>query len=159
MTSGDVVLERKIICGCPCTHSTKYHHLSLHIFESSLPRIVPVAPFHMSTTPVYDPTKIWTTLLTNRGYLAGLLVLNHTLRKHGSNYQLVVIISGPVIEDRGFRDVLQAAEIPVKIVETIQPPNEIKKGPWEKLAAFNFTEYEVGPILVSILFCITICQE
>ena len=101
----------------------------------------------MSNAATYAPTKIWSTLLTNRGYLAGVLVLDYTLKKHHSQYQLVLVIAGPVVEDQGFRDVLRAAKIPVKIVEPIEPANrhgKVAKGPWEKLAAFNFTEYDVS---------------
>lgn len=96
--------------------------------------------------------KIWTTLLTNRGYLAGLLVLDQSIKKHGSAYPLVVMISGPVTADQPFLDTLEAAGIPVKVVDKITPKPrpgvEVPKGTWEKLAPWSFTEYEVSLVLL-----------
>lgn len=102
----------------------------------------------------YDTSKIWTTLLTNRsGYLAGLLVLDYSIKKHASKYQLVVMISGPVQYDVPFMETLQAAGIPVKIVEQLEPtPRDGKriKGTWEKLAPWSFTEYKVRQTLPTL---------
>lgn len=94
-----------------------------------------------------DTSKIWTTLLTNRGYLAGLLVLDHTIKKHGSKYQLVVMLSGDAATDPEMHATLEAAGIPLRIVDKIEPApqnGKINRGTWEKLAPWGFTEYEVS---------------
>lgn len=103
----------------------------------------------------YDTTSIWTTLLTNRGYLAGLLVLDSTIKKHGSRYQLVVMLSGAAANDPELHATLEVAGIPVKIVEKIEPApqnGKINKGTWEKLAPWNFTEYEVGCLRFAVAY-------
>jgi hypothetical protein len=99
-----------------------------------------------SSAPAIDSSKIWTTLLTNRGYLAGLLVLDHTIKKHGSRYELVVMLSGEAAKDPELQATLEAAQLPFRIVDKIEPAPQngiINRGTWEKLAPWNFTEYEV----------------
>ncbi|RYO93156.1 hypothetical protein DL766_005691 [Monosporascus sp. MC13-8B] len=93
----------------------------------------------------YDPTKIWTTLLTNRGYFAGLLVLNHSLRKQRSRYRLKVMVTRDVERDEDFMRAFAAAGIPIIVVDKIEPAprdGKVNKGTWEKLAPWGFTEYE-----------------
>ncbi|KAK3942342.1 nucleotide-diphospho-sugar transferase [Diplogelasinospora grovesii] len=98
----------------------------------------------MSTTE-YDTSKIWTTLLTNRGYFGGALVLDHTLRKTKSKYQLKIMVTREVEEDKEFMDAFAAAGIPTIVVDKIEPAprdGKIAKGTWEKLAPWGMTEYE-----------------
>jgi len=93
----------------------------------------------------YDPTKIWSTLLTNRGYFGGALVLNHTLRKVGSKYQLKIMVTREVEADQEFMDAFAAAGIPTIVVDKIEPAprdGKVNKGTWEKLAPWGMTEYE-----------------
>ncbi|KAI0182051.1 glycosyltransferase family 8 protein [Hypoxylon sp. FL1284] len=93
----------------------------------------------------FDPTRIWTTLLTNRGYFGGLLVLNHSLRRQKSKYRLVVMVTRAVEEDTDFMDAFAAADIPTIVVDKIEPAprdGKINKGTWEKLAPWSFTQYE-----------------
>ncbi|KAI1381624.1 glycosyltransferase family 8 protein [Hypoxylon crocopeplum] len=93
----------------------------------------------------YDPTKIWTTLLTNRGYFGGLLVLHHSLRRHRSKYRLVVMVTRAVEEDTEYMEAFAAAGIPTIVVDKIEPAprdGKINKGTWEKLAPWSFTQYE-----------------
>ncbi|KAI1471477.1 glycosyltransferase family 8 protein [Daldinia caldariorum] len=93
----------------------------------------------------YDPTKIWTTLLTNRAYFGGLLVLNHSLRRHRSKYRLVVMVTRAVEEDTEYMEAFAAADIPTIVVDKIEPAprdGKINKGTWEKLAPWSFTQYE-----------------
>lgn len=100
----------------------------------------------MPTLKEYDNSKIWTTLLTNRAYFGGLLVLNHTLRKTQSKYQLKVMITPAVKEDTEYMQAFEAAGIPTIIVENIEPAprdGRVNKGTWEKLAPWRFTNYEV----------------
>lgn len=96
----------------------------------------------------YDPTKIWSTLLTNRGYFGGALVLNHTLRRTGSRYQLKIMVTREVEADTEFMDAFEAAGIPTIVVDKIEPAprdGKVNKGTWEKLAPWGMTEYEVSP--------------
>ncbi|KAH9893708.1 nucleotide-diphospho-sugar transferase [Xylariomycetidae sp. FL2044] len=93
----------------------------------------------------YDPTKIWTTLLTNRAYFGGLLVLNYGLRKHRSKYQLKVMVTREVEADQEYMDAFAAAGIPTIVVDKIEPAprdGKVNKGTWEKLAPWRFVEYE-----------------
>lgn len=96
-------------------------------------------------TVTYDPTKIWSTLLTNRGYFGGALVLNHTLRKTGSKYQLKIMVTREVEADTEYMEAFAAAGIPTIVVDKIEPAprdGKINKGTWEKLAPWGMTEYE-----------------
>lgn len=101
----------------------------------------------------YDPTKIWSTLLTNRGYFGGALVLNHTLRKTGSKYQLKIMVTRDVEADTEFMEAFKAAGIPTIVVDKIEPAprdGKVNKGTWEKLAPWGMTEYEVSPSRVRV---------
>ncbi|KAK3310578.1 nucleotide-diphospho-sugar transferase [Chaetomium strumarium] len=95
----------------------------------------------------YEPTKIWTTLLSNRAYLAGALVLAHTLRKTGSRYQLKITVTRDAEADKELMNVLAAAGIPTIVVDKLEPGPRAdgrvsRKGTWEKLAPWGWTEYE-----------------
>lgn len=93
----------------------------------------------------YDTTKIWTTLLTNRAYFGGLLVLDHSLRRSRSRYQLKVMVTRDVERDEEYMRAFVAAGIPTIVVDDIQPaPRDGKAipGTWQKLAPWSFTEYE-----------------
>ena len=95
----------------------------------------------------YDPKRIWTTLLTNRAYFAGLLVLHHSLRRHRSRYRLRVMVPRELQrDDPEYMRAFDAAGIPVIPVDKIEPaPRDgvVNRGTWEKLAPWGFTEYEV----------------
>lgn len=94
----------------------------------------------------YDPSKIWTTLLTNRAYFGGALVLNHTLRKTGSRYQLKIMVTREVEADTEYMEAFATAGIPTIVVDRIEPTprdGKVNKGTWEKLAPWGMTEYEV----------------
>ncbi|KAK1756286.1 nucleotide-diphospho-sugar transferase [Echria macrotheca] len=93
----------------------------------------------------FDHTKIWSTLLTNRSYFGGALVLNHTLRKTGSRYQLKIMVTREVEADTEFMEAFAAAGIPTIVVDKIEPAprdGKVNKGTWEKLAPWGMTEYE-----------------
>ncbi len=107
----------------------------------------------------YDPTRIWTTLLTNRAYFAGLLVLHHSLRRHRSRYRLRVMVTRDVERDAEYMRAFAAAGIPVVVVGPLEPAPrgggdgdgdgdgdgaKVNRGTWEKLAPWGFTEYEVS---------------
>ncbi|KAK3682761.1 nucleotide-diphospho-sugar transferase [Podospora appendiculata] len=96
-------------------------------------------------TPQYDPSKIWSTLLTNRGYFGGALVLNHTLHKVKSKYQLKIMVTREVEADTEYMQAFAAAGIPTIVVDKIEPAprdGKVNKGTWEKLAPWGMTEYE-----------------
>ncbi|KAK0630856.1 nucleotide-diphospho-sugar transferase [Bombardia bombarda] len=95
--------------------------------------------------PQYDPSKIWSTLLTNRGYFGGALVLDHTLRKTGSKYQLKIMVTREVEADTEYMAAFAAAGIPTIVVDKIEPAprdGKVNRGTWEKLAPWGMTEYE-----------------
>ncbi|SPO01857.1 related to galactinol synthase [Cephalotrichum gorgonifer] len=97
------------------------------------------------TPPNYDPTKIWTTLITNRKYFGGALILDHTLRKTGSRYQLKIMVTRDVEADTEYMDAFRAAGIPTIVVDKIEPaPRDgvVNKGTWEKLTPWSLTEYD-----------------
>lgn len=99
----------------------------------------------------YDPTKIWTTLLTNRAYFGGLLVLHHSLRRQRSRYRLVVMVTRDVEADTEYMEAFAVAGIPTIVVDKIEPAprdGKVNKGTWEKLAPWSFTQYEV---------CLSVC--
>jgi len=100
----------------------------------------------MAASIEYDNSKIWTTLLTNRAYFGGLLVLDHTLRKQRSKYRLHVMVTRDVEADIEYMEAFVAAGIPTIVVDKIEPAprdGKVNKGTWEKLAPWNFTQYEV----------------
>ncbi|KAH7021256.1 nucleotide-diphospho-sugar transferase [Microdochium trichocladiopsis] len=102
-------------------------------------------PTHNLAGEPYSKTKIWTTLLTNRGYFGGLLVLNYSLRKTNSRYLLKVMVTRDVEADTEYMEAFEAAGIPTIVVDKIEPAprdGKINKGTWEKLAPWGFTEYE-----------------
>ena len=59
------------------------------------------------------------TLLTRESYLAGTLVLNHSLRSVGSKYELVVMTT-PELSERA-RDVLFKEKIMIKDIARLDP--------------------------------------
>ena len=101
----------------------------------------------------YDTSGCYTTLLTNRAYFGGLLVLDHTLRKHRSKYQLVVMVTQDVEKDTEYMEAFKAAGIPTIVVDPIEPAprdGKVNKGTWEKLAPWGpkFFGYKVSTIML-----------
>lgn len=93
-------------------------------------------------------TKIWATVLLNRAYLAGMLVLNHSLRKAGTRYPLKVMLTSEAQTDIDFVAALRAADIGIITVDKVEAKRDGKviKGMWQNLAAWKLTEYEVRPL-------------
>lgn len=96
----------------------------------------------------YPTNMIWSTLVTKRAYLGGALVLNHSLKKVGSRYQLKIMVTREAQADKEFMAVLAAAGIPTIFIEPIEPARQgkVNKAFWQKLAPWAMTEYEVGTI-------------
>ena len=103
--------------------------------------------------------KMWTTLLTNRNYFGGALVLHHTLRKHGSRYPLKIMVTREVAADGEYMAAFAAAGIETIVVDPIEPaPREgvvMRKGTWEKLAPWGMVEYEVC-VLLFFFLCLSL---
>lgn len=106
--------------------------------------VMPI-PTHNLAGQLYDTKRIWTTLLTNRDYFGGLLVLNHSLRKTNSRYQLKVLVTRHVEADTEHMQAFEAASIATIVVDNIEPAprdGKVNKGTWEKLVPWHLTEYE-----------------
>jgi alpha-N-acetylglucosamine transferase len=92
--------------------------------------------------------RAWATLLTQPGYLAGVRTLNASLRRSGSAYPLVVMVTD-AIDDRS-RAVLEDDGCLLRDVESLRPASDIKANyanarfaeVWTKLAAWRLTEFE-----------------
>jgi hypothetical protein len=100
----------------------------------------------MASNAHMDTTKIWATVLLDRSYLAGVLVLNHTLRKTGTKYALKVVMSGDAAFDAHLKAVLTAAGIGVIVVGEIEARGrngQVIGGMWQKFALWKLTEYKV----------------
>ena len=94
-----------------------------------------------------SPKRVWTTLITNTKYLSGLLTLEYSLKKAGSQYPLVALTTKTfpaegyaALEKRGIR----SKEIPYLLPSV---PKEYTNDPrfydcWSKLVPFSLTEYD-----------------
>ena len=101
----------------------------------------------MVSTEYDGPRRVWTTLITNTNYMSGLLTLEFSLRKSGSNYPLVALCTDAVPEE-GLK-ALKARNIIHRRIPYLLPsvPKEYENDPrfydcWSKLAPFSLTEYE-----------------
>jgi hypothetical protein len=134
---------------CSPSSSTNGVRTAVVVQPSILSKLNQQTTVKMAADAGYEPTKkIWTTLLSNRAYLAGALVLAHTLRKTGSRYELKITVTRDAEADPEFMDVLAAAGIPTIAVDKLEPAPRAdgrvaRKGTWEKLAPWGWTEYEV----------------
>lgn len=66
-----------------------------------------------------DAPCVYATLLTKTSYLAGVLVLSHTLRSAGSRHPLVVMVTPTLPQDA--RNILTKSGIAMREVEPLQP--------------------------------------
>lgn len=94
-----------------------------------------------------DSKKVWTTLITNTKYLSGLLTLEYSLKKAGSQYPLVALYTD-TFPPEGL-EALKRRNIAVKEIPYLLPsvPKEYANDPrfydcWSKLTPFSLTEYE-----------------
>lgn len=95
----------------------------------------------------------YVTLITRASYLAGVVILAHTLRKHGSQYPLVVLYT-PTLSDNALQALrLEADEsnIILRPCDVLLPPKNIHvtliaerfADTWTKLRVFELAEYDV----------------
>ena len=98
-------------------------------------------------------TRAWVTLLTRPGYLPGVRALNRSLRRVGTAYPLVVMVTDGV--DAASRQVLLDDGCAVREVEPISPDGGVVDGyanarfgeVWTKLAAWGLVEHEKVVVL------------
>ena len=90
---------------------------------------------------------VWTTLITNTKYLAGLLTLDYSLKKVGSKYPLVALYTDTFPEEG--HKALDLRKIPKKQVKYLLPSvhkdysNDARfYDCWSKLTPFSLVEYE-----------------
>ncbi|KAJ8608003.1 hypothetical protein MRB53_039909 [Persea americana] len=91
----------------------------------------------MMATPT-NKKYAYTTLITRANYLAGVLILAYTLRKHGSQYPLIVFYT-PSLKDEAVRALeLEATRLNLilKKCDLLLPPKDVKT--W--LIAERFTD-------------------
>lgn len=91
--------------------------------------------------------SVWTTLITNTAYLAGLLTLEHSLRKVHSRYPLVALYTDAfpaeghaALDRRGIAKQHVAYLLPTKHKDYSQDPRFYDC--WSKLTPFSLTAYE-----------------
>ncbi|KAL8687280.1 MAG: hypothetical protein Q9218_006502 [Villophora microphyllina] len=101
----------------------------------------------MAGDPSMDSRKVWTTLITNTTYLSGLLTLDYSLKKHGSQYPLLVLYTD-TFPTEGHK-ALGIRNIPKQRVEYMLPSvqKDFANDPrfydcWSKLVPFSLTKYE-----------------
>jgi len=68
-----------------------------------------------------SPNYAYVTLLTQASYLAGVLVLDQSLRSVGSKYSLVVMVTPSLPDD--VRAVLRKRRIRTREVDSLRPPD------------------------------------
>lgn len=95
--------------------------------------------------------RAWVTLLTRPSYLPGVVILAFSLRKHGSRYPLVVLVTDSLPQD--CIDALEAEDrgagfLIVKKVDALIPKREVSivaerfADTWTKLRVFEMTNYD-----------------
>ncbi|KAL0579118.1 hypothetical protein V5O48_002901 [Marasmius crinis-equi] len=91
----------------------------------------------------------YVTLLTKQSYLAGVLVLNYTLKAVNSKYPLVVMVTPPVPE--GVRDILRRQGLKLYDIESLMPVegrHSLSESDarfhdtWTKLRVFEIDDFE-----------------
>ena len=101
----------------------------------------------MAADANHPPTKVWTTLITNTKYLSGLLTLDYSLKKVGSQYPLFALY--PDTFPTEGHAALEKRKIASREIPYLLPsvPKEYTNDPrfydcWSKLTPFSLTEYE-----------------
>ncbi|POY73621.1 hypothetical protein BMF94_3155 [Rhodotorula taiwanensis] len=90
--------------------------------------------------------KAYVTLLTNERYLAGLLLLDHTMKVVGTRHPLVVLTTASFPERH--LNLLKTLGIECRVVGLLEPKGEVKliaerfRDTWSKLQAFALEDYE-----------------
>jgi inositol 3-alpha-galactosyltransferase len=102
---------------------------------------------HILPDRIPQTKKVWTTLITNTKYLAGLLTLEYSLRKAGSKYPLVALYT-ETFEPEG-HEALDRRCIYKKKIEYLLPKahkeyaNDVRfYDCWSKLQPFSLVEFD-----------------
>ncbi|CAE6448372.1 unnamed protein product [Rhizoctonia solani] len=99
--------------------------------------------------------KAWVSLITDKSYVPGLLVLLSSLKHHGTKYPMVAMVNWLRKDDlterlpQEYRDILTSAGVILKEVDYLIPQGGGYLGvearfvdSWSKLRAFGLSEYE-----------------
>lgn len=101
-------------------------------------------------TPTASPKRAWVTLLTRTSYLAGAVLLAHSLRKHQSVYPLIVLYT-PTLPTPCLQALQQEAaltNIILRPVDLLLPKEKVSliasrfEDTWTKLRVFSLYEYD-----------------
>lgn len=81
-----------------------------------------------STTQQKTPNYAYTTLITRPSYLAGVIILAYTLRKHNSQYPLVVLYTDALKEDSvtALQNEAEKLNLVLKKTEALLPRDNVK---------------------------------
>ncbi|KAH6660828.1 nucleotide-diphospho-sugar transferase [Truncatella angustata] len=95
----------------------------------------------------------YATLITRASYLAGVVILAHTLKKHGSQYPLVVLYTPNLAEHalQALRFESAESNIILRLCDVLLPPKDAKitliaerfADTWTKLRVFELVGYDV----------------
>ncbi|KAK3722537.1 hypothetical protein LTR37_002529 [Vermiconidia calcicola] len=98
-------------------------------------------------------TCAYSTLLTRASYLAGVIVLAHTLRKHGSGHPLIVFYTAGLsdVALQALRAEAQQLKLILQPCEPLLPPQHVQVNliaqrfadTWTKLRVFQIFDYDV----------------
>ncbi|PYH90570.1 glycosyl transferase family protein [Aspergillus ellipticus CBS 707.79] len=96
---------------------------------------------------ITDATKVWTTLITNTAYLPGLLTLEYSLRKVGSQYPLIALYTDSFpAEGHAALDARGILKQRVPYLLPSMPKDYVNDvrfyDCWSKLTPFSLVEYE-----------------
>ena len=90
---------------------------------------------------------VWTTVITNTKYLAGVFTLDYSLRKHKSDYPLIVLYTDDLpaeghkaLEKRSI--LTQRVEYLIPLVQKDYSNDPRFYACWTKLTPFSLTQYE-----------------
>jgi inositol 3-alpha-galactosyltransferase len=99
-----------------------------------------------------NPKYAYTTLITRASYLAGVVILAHTLKKHGSKYPLVVFYTSTLSSKAIHTLTLESkkSNLILHKCDPLLPRKDIKplliakrfQDTWTKLRVFSLTDYD-----------------
>ncbi|KAI5799897.1 nucleotide-diphospho-sugar transferase, partial [Geopyxis carbonaria] len=95
--------------------------------------------------------RAWLVLLTRPTYLPGVIVLGHSLKKVGSAYPLIVVVT-PGLPQYAV-DALHTAGLRTRVIEPVRPREKVKvvaerfEDTWTKLGVFGLDEYKKAVLL------------
>ncbi|KAF7862901.1 uncharacterized protein EAF02_010450 [Botrytis sinoallii] len=100
-----------------------------------------------TTTPPNDPTAAYATLITSPSYLPGAILLAHTLKKHGSQFPLVLMYANlpadylPALEREALRSNIILHPTPLLNLSANSGVAARFASTWTKLQVFSLYTY------------------